>query len=149
MKGTVKELIPKMLNLDESKEYIVTEYKKKRSLNANNYYWQLLTKIADILRISKETLHMKFLKEYGQITSICVPANYELKGFIKYYEHDGTFWKNNTKYYVYNIFKPSSEMNTKEMSILIDGVVQEAKSLGIETMTPEEIDHIKSLWGKE
>ena len=36
---------------------------------------------------------------------------------------------------------------SKEMSILIDGTVQEAKDLGIETMTPDELDRIKQEWG--
>ena len=32
------------------------------------------------------------------------------------------------------------------MSILIDGVVQEAEGQGIETATPDEIEKLKSLW---
>ena len=32
------------------------------------------------------------------------------------------------------------------MSIFIDGVVQEAEQLGIETKTPEEIERLKRMW---
>ena len=39
--------------------------------------------------------------------------------------------------------------NTKEMSQFIDGVVQEAQNLDIETKTPNEIAELKSLWEKE
>jgi len=39
--------------------------------------------------------------------------------------------------------------NTKEMAIFIDGVIAEAKDLGIETKTPKEIAEMKSLWGKQ
>jgi hypothetical protein len=32
------------------------------------------------------------------------------------------------------------------MAILIDGIVSEAKALEIETMTPEQINHLKEMW---
>jgi hypothetical protein len=44
------------------------------------------------------------------------------------------------------IFKGSSEYDTREMSILLQGVVEEAKALGIETMTKDEIEHLKEMW---
>ena len=40
----------------------------------------------------------------------------------------------------------SSEYNTQEMSVLIDGIVQEAKQLGIETLTPMELARLKDEW---
>ena len=33
------------------------------------------------------------------------------------------------------------------MSVLIDGTVQEAKDIGVETMPPDEITHMKEVWG--
>lgn len=47
----------------------------------------------------------------------------------------------------FRIYRGSHTYDTKEMSILIDGTVQEAKDLGIETMTPDELDRIKQEWG--
>jgi hypothetical protein len=32
------------------------------------------------------------------------------------------------------------------MSILVDGIVSEAKLLNIETLTPEEIENLKNSW---
>ena len=37
-------------------------------------------------------------------------------------------------------------MNTQEMSRLIDGTVSQAKELGIETATPEELERMKNEW---
>jgi hypothetical protein len=34
------------------------------------------------------------------------------------------------------------------MSVLIDYIVEEAKGLDIETMTPEQLSIMKSEWGK-
>ena len=41
------------------------KYRKKRSLNANNYFWELTTKLADMMRISKEELYFLLLQRYG------------------------------------------------------------------------------------
>jgi hypothetical protein len=146
MIGTTKELIPKMLNLPQDKIYELKEHKEKRSLDANAYYWQLVTKIADVLRANKEDIHFKMLKQYGQVSSIMMLSSIDIRGFVKYYEVDSKRVVNDKEFTVYKVFKGSSEMNTKEMSNLIDGVVYEAKELDIETKTPKEIAELKSLW---
>ena len=43
----------------------------------------------------------------------------------------------------------SSTYNSKEMSILVDYIVQEAQELEIETKTPDEINKVKGLWSNE
>lgn len=149
MVGTVKELIPKMLNLDENKEYEVKEHKNKRSLNANAYYWVLVNKIADALNQSKEFVHMCMLKQYGQRYVVCVPYDTPIENLVKYYERDGVRKQGDRLFKTYNVYLPSSEMNTYEMSKLIDGTVEEAQSMGIETMTPDELAHLKAMWGVE
>ena len=45
------------------------------------------------------------------------------------------------------VMRGSHTYNTKEMSRLIEGTVQEAKALGIETATPEEIRRMEERWG--
>ena len=149
MIGKVKELIPKMLQLDETKEYEVKEYKYKRSLNANAYYWVLVNKIADALNQSKEFIHLCMLKQYGQRYVLCVPYDTPIENLVKYYEQDGVRKQGDRLFKTYNVYLPSSEMNTYEMSKLIDGTVEEAQSMGIETMTPDEIAHLKAMWGVE
>ena len=47
----------------------------------------------------------------------------------------------------YKIYRGSHTYDTKEMSVLIDGTVMEAKELGIETMTPAELAEMKARWG--
>jgi len=146
MIGTVKELIPKMLSLDSEKVYEVKEVKKKRTLDSNSYYWALLNKIAGVLGESKEKLHLKMLKEYGEVYSVLLPKEHDISGLIKYYEIESCIEKNGHKFLSYKAYLPSSEMNTKQMAKLIDGVVSEAKELGIETLTPRQIEEIKLRW---
>ena len=130
-------------------ELTIVKVRKKRTLDSNAYCWLLINKIADILRTSKETVYLDMLKNYGQSTIISVLADIEVKGFFKYYEVFGTGTVNGKQFTHYKVFKGSSEFDTREMAILIDGVVSEAQGLGIDVRTPAEIERMKSLWGKE
>lgn len=125
----------------------LSEHKEKRSLNANAYAWTLIGKIADVLRASKDEIYLKMLKTYGQSEIVSILSNIDISGYFKYYEVAGTSTLNNKEFTHYKIFKGSSEYDTKEMSILIDGIVSEAKDLNIETLPPYEIERIKNLWG--
>ena len=46
------------------------------------------------------------------------------------------------------MLRGSSTYNTREMSVLIDGVVTEAKELGIETLTPDQIKEMMIAYEK-
>ena len=64
--GTAKELVFQLARIEDDRVFDVVEHKEKRSLNSNAYYWQLLTKVADKLRISKSRLHNDMIRHYGQ-----------------------------------------------------------------------------------
>lgn len=122
------------------------KHREKRSLNANNYAWKLLTEIGNVLRRDKEEVYLEMLKRYGQSEMISVLSHIPIKQYIKYCEEAGESILNGKSFTHYKVYKGSSEFDTKEMSIFIDGVVDEAQSLGIETKTPEELANLKSLW---
>ena len=125
----------------------IDRYRQKRSLNANAYAWTLIGKIADKIRSSKEEVYLTMLKEYGQSDLVSVLAHIPVKSYFKYYEEAGESSLNGKLFKHYRVYKGSSEFDTREMSIFIDGIVSEAKNLGIETLTPNEIAKMKDLWG--
>ena len=127
----------------------IDKYREKRSLNANNYAWKLLTEIGNKLRLSKEEVYFQMLKRYGQSEMISVQAHIPISEYIKYSEEIGEGTVNCKLFKHYLVFKGSSEFNKEEMSIFIDGVVSEAKDLGISTDTPDQIARLKSLWGEK
>jgi len=139
MIGNPNELIVKLLELDKEKRYEIKEYKEKRSLSQNAYCWSLINKIANIMKLSKEDLYFKYLQEYGQSTMVSLKAEINVDGYLKYYKEVGSSDLNGTEFKHYKIYKGSSEYDSKEMSIFVDGIVQEAKDLGIEVRTPDEI----------
>ena len=146
MIGTQKQLMTYLSEQDSNKQYELKEYHEKRSLNANNYAWKLITEIANILRISKEEVYLEMLKIYGQSQIVSVIAEIDVSKYFKYYTEAGESILKGKKFKHYKVYMGSSEMDTKQMSILIDGIVQEAKALDIETMTPAELSRLKEAW---
>jgi len=127
-------------------ELSIEKVRKKRTLDSNSYCWVLIGKIADILRASKEDVYFNALKHYGQSTAVSVRADINVKGVFKYYEDFGSGTINGKDFTHYKVYKGSSEFDSREMSVLIDGVISDAVDLGIEVRTPAEIEHMKSLW---
>ena len=136
------------LSTIEKLSFKIDKYREKRSLNANNYAWKLLTEIGNNLRMSKEEVYFLMLKRYGQSEMISVKSHIPITQYVKYCEEAGESTLNGTLFKHYKVYKGSSEFDTMEMSIFIDGIVEEAKELGIETKTPDEIARLKSLWGE-
>lgn len=134
------------LEINKDKEFEIKEYKPKRSRNSNNYAWSLITKIADVLRLDKEEVYLDMLKHYGQSEMVSVLSEIDVKGYFKYYEKVGETVLNGKEFSHYKIFKGSSEYDSKQMSIFIDGVVQEAKQLDIDTITENDLRLMKENW---
>ena len=126
----------------------LTEHKNRRSLDANAYLWVLIGKIADKLRLSKDAVYLDMLKAYGQGGVAKIPhtcAEDFQRAFPYHEKHESLPDEEKAGYY--RFWVGSSQYDTQEMSILIDGVVQEAKALEIETATPEELARMKEDWG--
>ena len=126
----------------------IDKYREKRSLNANNYAWKLITEIGNRTRQSKDDVYFLMLKRYGQSEMISVMAHIPIGEYVKYCEEAGESTLNGKLFKHYRVYKGSSEFDTKEMSIFIDGIVSEAKDLGIQTDTPDQIAKMKALWGE-
>lgn len=134
------------LHLKEKLSIKIDEYSELRSTKANAYAWTLIGKIADKLRLSKDDIYLQMLRRYGQSDIVSVVANIPVKHYFKYYEEAGESTLKGKLFKHYKVYKGSSEMTTREMSVFIDGIISEAKELNIPTDTPEQIAKMKSLW---
>lgn len=137
------------LNGEEKLSVRIDKYREKRSLNANAYAWKLLTEIANVCRTSKDEVYLEMLKRYGQSEIISVLAHIPIGEYVKYCEEAGESKLNGKLFKHYKVYKGSSEFDSREMSIFLDGIVSEAEELGIQTMTPDEVARLKSLWREE
>lgn len=127
----------------------VKQYRNRRSLDANAYLWVLLQKMAEVLRTDKWSLYLQMLKQYGKFTYIVVKPNAveAVKKQWRECEEIGEIDINGTKAVQMLCYYGSSTYDTKEMSVLIDGVVSECQELGIETLPPNELRIMKERWG--
>lgn len=131
----------------------ISEWREKRSLNANAYFHVLSDKLADATRMSKPEMKNYLLYLYGQKERdrngqlIAIKTNADRDTLMQ--SKDFHFWDykaapDGTAMYI--LLKHSSELDSREMSVLIDGVIEECKTYGIETKTPKEIAELKARW---
>lgn len=138
----------------------IKKYRKKRSLDANAYYWQLLSKLADAVKISKPHMHNIMLRRYGQaecidgkMVYVVVPDDdkgIEIANEAETYHIRPTSEVKTSAdgcaFRTYIMLRGSSTYDTKEMSVLINGLVDECKEQGIETLTPERLKEMMQMY---
>lgn len=134
---------------DDKKLYKFEEYKEKRSNKANKYFWELLGQLCLEMGLDTIEEYKKRVRQLGVFRYWEIEKD-NLKTFNKMWTEKGIAWfidivdiANENKIGI-NAYYGSSSYNTKQMSRLIDGVVQDCQAIGIETKTPNEI---KSLLG--
>ena len=148
--GDIEKLKDKRLRIK------ITEYKQKRSLNANAYFHVLCDKLRQKLRMSMARCKNHLIADYGQIMYLedGVPLIYKTNAPPEYvYNLEEphlllvkTTEENGKEVYFYRMYRGSHTYTTLEMSKLISGTVDECKQQGIETMTPNEIERMLSAW---
>ena len=126
-------------------------YRKKRSRNANSYMWTLLNKQAEIMNISSEKLYRLAIKEVGVFRDFPPLPEEEAKTLKTAWENLGLGWFAEKLDYsdegvIVRCWYGSSTYNTKQMSRLLDYVIEDCRALGIETMTPAELAGLKDSW---
>lgn len=155
-------VLPKLIehfnSLDDDTEYEISVKKigKKRSLNANAYFHLLVGEIAEKMNIGFEQCKVNLNLEYGTIArdeqgkkiGFMLPQSVDVNTLYKYTKWFDEREIDGKTFNCYIVFKETHTLDTKEMSRLIDGTVQEAKQLGIKTETPEELARMKALWGE-
>lgn len=128
----------------------ISQHRQKRSLDANAYLWVMLAKMADVLRANKDDLYLTMLERYGQFTHVVVRPD-AVDKFTQQWRvvrNLGGIKVNGVYGVQLQCYFGSSTYDTKEMATLIDGVVQECKDLGIETLPHGEIERMSQDWGR-
>ena len=126
----------------------IKKWREKRSLSANAYAWVLITKIAQCIDppMNKEDVYVEMLKRYGQggIISVRKDKQDEVLRAFDYYSVKGEGEVKGKPFVHVMVYVGSSKYDTKEMSTFISGIVEEAKDLGIETLTPDELAKLEA-----
>lgn len=135
--------------LKEGAKFVIEPYKEKRSLDANAYMWILCTKIAEVVRSSKDEVYEEMIQKYGYMSEITITVKSEvdmgrIQGHWKFLKEsqDG-------KFKAYQMIRGTSEYDRAEMAHFIDMVVSEAKELDIETLPESEIKRMMERIGEK
>ena len=142
MIGTKKQAINYLLNYEDTKKFEVKEYKPKRGLRANAYYWSLLNQLANVLKMSKEDVHFHMLQNYGQSAMWATKLEENPADYFKYYIDMGESLVFGVKMRKCKVYKESHNMDSKEFSILLEGLIQECKQQDIPTLDDIEIEEM-------
>lgn len=156
MIGNKLQCIKYLESLPDEKQYEVKEHRQKRSLSANAFFHLLVGKIAEKMTLSHTEVHNQMIADYGQIDedvkTIILRDDIEWKKLDNLHLRPTTATRvldDGKLYRVYYVLRGSHTYDSREMAVLIDGVIQEAQALDIETITPYEKQMMLERYGKE
>lgn len=142
---------------DEHKAYTceIKEQRKKRSLDANAYFWVLADKLAAATGEKKEDVYRRAIREIGGVSDTVCVTDKAAQKLMDIWSGRGLGWfcesfpskiPGCTNVILYS---GSSTFDTKQMARLIDNVIQDCDAVGIETMTPKERALLLDNWEKQ
>jgi hypothetical protein len=153
-----KEDMGKAMNIVRNRKRMrydleVKEHRQKRSLDANAYAWVLINKLADAMRLPPTIVYKQAIQNVGGNYEI-IPVREEAAGHFKQiWEAKGLGWpcvdmgkSKIAGYRNLRAYYGSSTYDIRQMSQLIDNLVQDCKALDIETKTPEKLALLMEEW---
>lgn len=132
------------------------KYRKKRSIDANNYFWKLLQEICELAELDVIEEYKRRVKELRIFRQFKIEKD-NIKTFEKIWSAQGIAWFceifdteiiGDTEFKIINAYYGSSSFNSKQMSRLINELVQDCQACGIETKPKEEIESLLREWDK-
>lgn len=143
VRGSRQRIIAYLLNAGGSKEYVLTEARKRRSLTANAYYWAMLNKLSGVLGMPESEVHHNMLREYGVCEVLCIDCRVPLGDYFEHYDVVSTYRADGREMAMVKVYKGSSKMDAAEFSRMVDGMREECEAQGIDVMTPSEIASLR------
>lgn len=144
--------LKKITEKDKLLKVDIKQYRNKRSLDANAYCWIISQKIAEKIGNTKEFVYRAAIRQVGEFEILPIKDE-ALKKWIQIWENNGLGWQcenigeSKLEGYTNTInYFGSSTYDSKQMSLLLEELVFQAKELDIDTMTPEEQKVLINKW---
>lgn len=146
----------KFINAMKDREYTaeLKEYRERRSLDANAYFWTLCNRLSEVIGIAPDDIYIELIRSIGGNFTVLPIKSEAVDRFKEIWQSKGIGWlceeigeSKLNGYINVRAYHGSSTYDTKQMSRLIDMMVSECKSNGIETMTPKELESLIERWG--
>ena len=143
------ELKDKDINIE------IKKYSKKRSLDSNALAWVLIDKLAEKLRMKKIEVYQHAIRDIGGVWDIVCVQDAAVEQLCSGWKAHGMGWMTEcSKSKIpgctnVTLWYGSSVFDTKQMSDLINNLIQDCNEQGIPTMTQDEVNKSLALWGKK
>lgn len=136
----------KILTVSIGRDEELEVKKRKRSKDQNAYFWELLQQLCEIMNIDVIEEYKKRIKELGIFRQWEIDTK-DVPTFRKLWEDRGIAWfteiveqiQDKT---IINAYYGSSSYNTKQMTRLLDNLIQDCKAVGIQTLDELEIQNL-------
>lgn len=133
-------------------EYELRKARQKRSLNANAYAWKLINDIALAIRQPPLDVYRAALQDIPTLRYILLVAVEDVKAADADWTRDHIgrrteaepAWGGYCNMYFY---AGSSDFDRRQMSMLIDRLIDECHRLNLETRPQDEVDALLRSWG--
>lgn len=162
--GKAIDVISFLMNADKELVWKLAPYKKKKSLSQNGYYWVLAGELAKKQHLSVNRIHNLHLRQLAQIdmdymermggkpVTVFIPdtdeaENEALENEKFHIKPTSAIRQGNDgiTYRGYIVLRGCSTFDVEEMSALLSLMIQDCQEQDIETMTPDELMHMKEL----
>lgn len=149
---SIKNLRKHRQDLEQTLNIVLEKYSKKRSINANAYFWVLADKLAEKTGIAKEDIYLNSIKNIGGVSELYTGKDEAIKRLAESWNNRGLGWISDVfptstdGYSTCILYYGSSSYDSFQMYTLIQNIVQDCKEQEIETRTPEEIERICNEW---
>lgn len=148
------EELQKLKKAAENGKTLTVEIKvkrKRRSLDANAFLWEVLADMAAKLKTSKDELYLIMLERYGVFDHYIVKpvAVDRVKRQYKVVRDLGKVTVNGVTGIQLQVYPGSSTYDSKEFSVLLDGVLSEAKEMGLHYINDADKALLLEDWGKK
>lgn len=127
-------------------------WREKRSLDMNAYCWILLDKLAAARGLTKAEVYREAIRGIGGVSETVCVTDKAVDRLVDGWSHKGLGWFAETMPSKIPgctnviLYYGSSTYDTKQMSALIDHIVQDCKAVGIETKPPHELETMLNEW---
>lgn len=162
--GKALDIITHLMAADKEQLWKLSPYKKKKTISQLGYYWKLTGELAKKTHVSANRIHNLHLRQLAQIdmdymyrmggkpATVFIPDTDEAENDALEQEKfhikpTGAIRQgsDNLNYRGYIVLRGCSTFDVEEMSALLSLLIQDCKAVGIETMTPNELAHMKEL----
>lgn len=156
---SLTDLFEAVNTFDKNTDYTLSleKTKKPRSMDANSYMWVLCDKIAKAINTTKEEVYRRAIREAGVFNDVAVQEGEPYETLMRAWKKNGIGWfgeafsskltdKDGNPMKRVRLYMGSHEYKQKELSRVIDWVVDECKRLNLQTLPPNKIKELEAQW---